>query len=197
MSGDRPAEGAYLDAKLAVIAQQVDERIDGIQGRRRRGLRLGVAALAVLAVGGTAATAAALSYAPPSTIVVEVPVAVERVRCIEGTDATASAYFTVRYAVPAGDAGSVDSITVCRTAHASQDVIDDLTPEELLDRAAEILVADLPAGSAVPSVQYATFGPTELTVTDLEWTPCRDPSVGSSVVFVHAASDAPECEEAT
>lgn len=197
MTRGRPAEGAYLDAKLAVVAHQVEERIDEIQGRRRRGLRTAVATLAVLAVGGTAATAAALSYAPPSTIVVEVPVAVERLRCIEGTDATASAYFTVRYAVPASDAGNVDPVTVCRAAHASGDFIDGLTPEELLDRAAEILAADLAAGSSAPVVQYATFGPADLTATDLEWTPCHDQSVGSSVVFVHPASVTPTCGETT
>jgi hypothetical protein len=197
MTRGRPAEGAYLDAKLAVIAQKVDERIDEIQGRRRRRLRAIVAMLAVLAVGGTAATAAALSYSPPSTIVVEVPVAVERLRCIEGTDATAAAYFTVRYAVPASEADRVDPVSVCRGAHASRDVLDELSPEELLDRAAEILTADLPTGSASPSVQYATFGRVELTTVDLVSTICRDPAAGDSVVFVHAASVVARCEQTT
>jgi hypothetical protein len=195
VSGDRPAEGAYLDAKLAVIAQQVDERIDGIQGRRRRGLRLGVAALAVLAVGGTAATAAALSYAPPSTVVIEVPVTVERLRCIEGVDATAPAYFTVRYAVPAGEPDDVDAVTVCRAAHASAEPAAALSPEALLERAAGILTADLPPGAAVPTVQYATFGPIAFEYVDAEWTDCRDGSVAGSVVFVHAVATAPVCED--
>ena len=149
-----PAEGRHLEAKLAIIGQQVEERIDVLQGRRRRTLRIGVAALAALALGGTAATAAALSYTPPATVVVEVPVTIENLRCV---DDAGVAYFTVRYAVPASEADPVDREAACDTARAVAAGIDpDATPEQLLDTAAAVLAES--ADGAELQVLHATFG---------------------------------------
>jgi hypothetical protein len=149
----RPAEGRYLDAKLAIIAQQVDERVDGIQGRRRRGLRAGVALLAAVSLGATAATAAALSYSPPATVVVEVPVTVENLRCVEGD----TAYFTARYTVPADEPDPVDRDAACATARVAAAELDpEATPEQLLAIAREVLAES--ADGAEIRVLHATFG---------------------------------------
>lgn len=156
MSGG-PAEGRHLEAKLAIIAQQVDERIDAIEGRRRRGARAGAAALVLLALGGGAATAAALSYPPPATVVVEVPVAVESLRCAEGADADAPAYFTARYSFPAGASDPVDRTSACGAARTvAADLDPDATPEQLLELAAQVLAES--ADGAELRVLHATFG---------------------------------------
>jgi hypothetical protein len=186
----RPAQGVYLDAKLAVIAQQVDERIDGLQGRRRRGVRLGVAALAVLAVGGTAATAAALSYSPPATVVVEVPIAVESLHCIEGVDASAAAYFTVRYVLGADEPDPVDPVAAC-TAARSVGVDSDATPEELLALASQLLAEASPAGGENLTVRHATFSRVGAASGELASTTCGDES--DVTVFLHPAGDAADC----
>lgn len=149
-----PVEGAHLEAKLAIIGQQVEERIDDLQGRRRRGLRVGIGVLAALALGGGAATAAALSYTPPATVVVEVPVTVENLRCVDG----GTAYFTARYAVPAGAPDPVDPDAACELALDAADRLDpSATPEQLLARAARVLSES--AGGADIRVLHATFGP--------------------------------------
>lgn len=149
-----PVEGAHLEAKLAIIGQQVEERIDRLQGRRRRGLRIGIAALAVVALGGTAATAAALSYTPPATVVVEVPVTIENLRCVDGD----AAYFTARYAIPAADPDPVDRDAACAAARKAASTLDPAaTPEQLLAIAAGLLAES--ADGADIRVLHATFGP--------------------------------------
>ena len=60
-----PKAGIHLDAAMAVVEQEVNERIDRIQDRRRRLSRVVVGALLVGTVAGGAATAAALTAAPP------------------------------------------------------------------------------------------------------------------------------------
>ena len=149
-----PADGAYLEAKLAIIGQQVEERIDGIQGRRRRALRVGVAVLAAVSLGATAATAAALTYAPPATVVVEVPVTVENVRCVDGD----AVYFTARYTVSADEPDPVDRTAACAGARGEvADLDPDATPEQLLAVAARVLSES--ADGADIRVLHATFGP--------------------------------------
>lgn len=190
MNTGRPAEGSYLDAKLAVIAQQIDERIDGIQGRRRRRVRFGVAALAVLAVGGTAATAAALSYSPPATVVVEVPTVVESLHCIEGVDASAPAYFTVRYSLEADEPDPVDAVEAC-TAARSVDIDSDATPEQLLRVAAQLLADSSSVGGEEPTVRHATFGSIDAAQAATGSTICGEHS--ATTVFLHAAGAIADC----
>lgn len=154
MSGG-PAEGRELEARLASIGQQVEERIDGLQGRRRRAVRIGVAALTAVALGGTAATAAALSYAPPATVVVEVPVTIESLRCVDGE----SAYFTARYSIPAVAPDGVDREAACDAARVAADELDPgATPDELLAVAARVLSES--GGHTGLRVLHATFGAT-------------------------------------
>ena len=153
-----PAEGRHLEAKLAIIGQQVEERIDDLQGRRRRALRIGVALLATVALGGTAVTAAALSYTPPATVVVEVPVVIENLRCVDGSDADAPAYFTVRYSIPADAPDPVHRDAACDAARDAARGLDPrATPEQLLEVAAEVLSAS--SGGARLRVLHTTFGP--------------------------------------
>lgn len=149
-----PAEGRHLDAKLAIIGQQVEERIDVLERRRRRGWRIGVGMLGAVALGGTAATAAALSYAPPATVVVEVPVIVESLRCVD----EGGAFFTARYSYPADEPDPVDRDAACATAWEAASSLDpDATPEQLLALAGRVLAES--AGGGEFRVLHATFGP--------------------------------------
>jgi hypothetical protein len=177
-----PREGVYLDATLAVIAQQVEERVDRIQHRRRRRLRLGIAALALTTLGAGAATAAALTSPPPATVVVEVPVQIARLQCVEGIDPNAAAYFAVRYAVPAVSGDTIDALAACLDAHAALESWEHLSPEETLARAGQLLRSDSESAGE-PVVQHVSTGPVLLTADVLTAAECDDDE-GTRVVVV-------------
>ena len=196
MSGVEPPEGAHLALRLARIRQEVEERIDESESRRRRAWRVVVGASVAVALGASAATAAALSYLPPATVVVEVPVSVERLRCIDGVDAGRPAYFTVRYAVPAAAPDPVDAVLACQAAaELAGEIGDDLTPRDLLRAAAGVLDdADGDSASA-PTVQHAAFGPSDGDAGDASvWTSCADGPAGDRVVLVHDPATRVDCE---
>ncbi|MBD3941872.1 hypothetical protein IF188_09215 [Microbacterium sp. NEAU-LLC] len=170
---DRPREGIYLDATLAVIGEQVDERIDELTRRRGRRVRIGIATLAVATIASGAATAVALtSRAGEQEPAASAPLTVTReVHCVDRPDPGVAAYFTARYRT--GDDVSVDDAALCasaRSAIAADDgAIAQDSPAELVARALELVrsaatvdaaapgTADGPAPAAV-GVDEASFG---------------------------------------
>lgn len=194
MSG--PKAGIHLDAAMAVVEQEVNERIDRIQDRRRRLARVVVGALLVGTVAGGAATAAALTAAPPETTsVVAEPLVVE-LHCVDGADARASAYFTVRYQIAEEDAPAVAATGVCAAARAALgDSIElaEAEPTELLDIASLIVDAAIPAGPEVDyTVDEASFGPVALPATEVAYGVCERESDGRIAVISLPAVSAPE-----
>lgn len=170
MTRNGPRDGIYLDAALAVAAQEVEERIDRIEARRRRRARLGVAVLSLSTLAGGSIAAAALVTAPPATVVIEVPIELRDLQCVEGADPTAAAYLTLRYAIPAGAPDPLDAAEVCRSARAlligDPAAVLSNAPEELLRRATELLAAGLVAepdetrpAAPAPTVHRASFLP--------------------------------------
>lgn len=88
---NEPKTGIYLDATLSVIQSRVEERIDVLQRRRRRGLVAIVLSLVlVAAVSGTAA--AAVLLVPRSGPAVPI-VASQQFQCVAGSDVAKPAYF--------------------------------------------------------------------------------------------------------
>lgn len=154
-----PKEGIYLDAALAVIGEQLEERIDELSRRRRTRRRFGIAALSVFALASGSVAAVALSSAreaeAPAAVVLSVD---QTVHCIEGDSAARDAYFTVRYRA----ADEADASRLCARAWSalgSEDAaIRSATPEELLSIAAGY-VRESGAGTAV-EVSDAAFGRT-------------------------------------
>jgi len=170
---DRPREGIYLDAALAVIGEQVDERIDELTRRRGRRLRIGFATLAVATiVSGAAAAVAFTSRAADDAPTASAPLTETReVHCVDDTDPATRAYFTARFR--AADDVVVDDAALCaaaRTAIAADDgdIAQD-SPAQLVARALELVrsAATMDAAStgasedpAPPpvSVDEASFG---------------------------------------
>lgn len=114
---DRPKEGIYLDAALAVVGEQLDERIDELSRRRRLRTRVGVAALAVFAVASGGVAAVALSGLAPAPASPAALSAEHEVRCVEGADSD-DAYFTVRYRTAEGEADA-DAVRLCAQARSA------------------------------------------------------------------------------
>lgn len=156
-----PKEGIYLDAALAVIGEQLEERIDELSRRRRTRKRLGVAALSVFALASGSVAAVALSSAvgPEEQVAVTAMAPEHTVQCIEGDSARQDAYFTVRYRVEQGV--TVDAGELCArawTALASDaDEVREATPEELM-RVAAGYVSGEATDAAATVVSDASFG---------------------------------------
>ncbi|MFT4051478.1 MAG: hypothetical protein QM677_04415 [Microbacterium sp.] len=157
---ERPKEGIYLDAALAVIGEQVAERIDEHERRRRRWVRAGVGALALAALAGGSATAIALSATLGDTGSADAASAhtvAAQVRCVEGGDPTATAYFAARYRI--AEQAAIDPVASCRAAAqliAGDATLAALAPEELVATADELL-ARVNGADAV-TVSSAAFG---------------------------------------
>jgi hypothetical protein len=93
---NEPASGIYLDATLTVIRDRVEQRIDVLQRRRRRGvLALVLSLVFVAAVSGTAAAAVLLA---PRSAPVSPIVAAQQLQCVAGSDVAKPAYFGARFA---------------------------------------------------------------------------------------------------
>lgn len=165
---DRPREGTYLDAALAVVGEQLEERIDELSRRRRMRNRVGIAALAVATVVSGSMAAVALSN-PTTDAAAPAPVSLTvsaELRCVDGFDASRPAYFAVSYRTT--DEGALDGERACaaaRSALAADDAqVTSAAPAALVAMAAELLgeamgasgatVADLPA----VAVDEASFG---------------------------------------
>ena len=81
----QPKEGIYLDAALAVIGEQIDERIDEVSRRRRTRRRFGVAALSIFALASGSVAAFALSATGEREEAPAVVMSAEHVvQCVEG-----------------------------------------------------------------------------------------------------------------
>lgn len=158
-----PKEGIYLDATLAVIGEQLDERIDELSRRRRTRRRFGVAALSVFALASGSIAAVALSATgegeePPAVVMSTEHV----VQCVEGEFAARDAYFTVRYRTTAG--AGVDQPRLCAQAWA--DLASDssallaATPEGLITIVEGYLseAIDLEEADVAVEVSEASFG---------------------------------------
>lgn len=164
MSAQTPApkEGIYLDAALAVVGEQIAERIDDVERRRRtrRGIGTAMLALAVVASGSVAAVALATRDAEeiPAKIAYEEPAFV---RCVEAPDAADAAYFTVRYRVSTGV--RVDGVGLCRKAWETVSMggegLQEKTPEELSQLAEGLVLGESDAahGASVLVTEVA-FG---------------------------------------
>lgn len=194
-----PKIGTHLDAALAVVEQEVNERIDRIQDRRRRISRFVVGTLLVGTVAGGAAAAAALTAAPPDTTPVVVAPLVVELHCVDGVDASASAYFTVRYAVAPDDETAITPGGVCSEARAAlKDSIDlaESEPTELLEVASLIVDAAVDAVDAEGAeftVDEASFGVTSLSATvDVAYGACERESDGRIVVLAIPTDSAPQ-----
>lgn len=143
----QPKQGIYLDAALAVIGEQVDERIDEIERRRRRSARWGVAALSLAVVASGSVAAVALS-AQRAADVAPPPVAAtvaHELRCVEGADAGAASYFTMRFR--SADADVTDTAAaLCDRAwkHLGEDgdALRSASPAELVALAETFAAAD-------------------------------------------------------
>jgi hypothetical protein len=139
----QPKEGVYLDAALAVISEQIDERIDESSRRRHRRRVWGVAGLVSATVLSGSVAAYALTAAGTSGEASAPPVAMtaHSIACVDGTDAAATAYFTARYRVAADV--EVSPTAICTSARAVADAdVRALSPD-----AARALAGRLIAGA--------------------------------------------------
>lgn len=142
--GARPREGIYLEAALAVIGEQVDERIDELSRRRRLRSRITIGALSVFAIASTSVAAVAITSASvqhDSATRVGAAAIEHELHCIAGPSPHLPAYFTTRYEATASV--SVDPVAVCGAAYRSVTAPDadfgSLTPSQLVIFAAGLL----------------------------------------------------------
>lgn len=162
---DGPREGIYLDTALAVIGEQIGERVDGLERHRRRRTRLGIAALSVLTIASSSVAAVAITAAgrdadAPAAVVHTVEVDVQ---CVDGVDPRRPAYFATSLRV--SDGTTVDAGAVCATARrelANDPTLHAESPRQLVTRAEaiveEVAVAGPEAGDDVATVDEASFG---------------------------------------
>ena len=153
-----PKEGIYLDATLAVIGQQLDERIDELSRRRRIRLRAVFAAVSLFAVAsGSVAAYAATTVSHSETQPVRVASAIADVRCVDALDGNGPAYFAVHYRADVSP--TADPAAICASAGAAlaadPSTYRAMSPDAAI-AAATTLVAD--AGAMHATVQRATFG---------------------------------------
>lgn len=156
-----PKEGIYLDAALAVIGEQIEERIDELSRRRRARRRVGVAALSIFALASSSVAAVALSTARDAEEPAAVVMSAEHVvQCVEGESAVRDAYFTIRYR--AAEGAGVDQLHLCGQAWSAlasdSTEIRAATPDELISIAADYVSAAAPDAGTAVSVSDAAFG---------------------------------------
>lgn len=159
---EKPREGVYLDAALAVVGEQIEERIDQLSHRRAVRRRMGGGALAAATLLSGAIAAAALSGAFPGAQP-EAAAPVDwgqpaQLRCVEGADAEALAFFTAEYRVPEGT--TVDAAAVCSGARAmikgDARLLGEASPEQLVVLAESVLRVALVEDEV--AVSDASFG---------------------------------------
>ncbi|PRY68132.1 hypothetical protein B0I08_105297 [Glaciihabitans tibetensis] len=192
-----PREGIYLDSALAIVEQQVNERIDAVTHRRRTASRALIVGLLVTTLGGGVATAAALTITPaPAAPSMMVESSLE-LHCVDGPATIVPAVFTARLSVRAKAGSELDLAAVCagaRVAVASDSAgtLQDSTPDELLRVATDIVTASATQSSNQSSnqsadVAEASFGPLQPSApTPTRFTTCERASDGRVVVLMTA-----------
>lgn len=180
-----PKEGIYLDAALAAVGERVDEQIDRIAARRRRRSRALVASLAATTLLGGAVTAAALTFAPepPAAPVYEL----HSVRCVEGADDAAGAFYAVRFEIDAALQDRVNPEALCRAAWdrlAAAPRLVDAGPAQLLALGRELIRA-----TSTPSAEEPKL-PLEVTPRSSTFGALRDPAALPPVRSVCGNADA-------
>ncbi len=193
---ERPKEGIYLDATLAVIGEQLDARIDELTRRRRTRSRFGVAALAVVALASGSVAAVAITTAGPDAApAAAAHTEVADLHCIDGLDPARAAYFTVRYRVaPEMVVEDAATCAAAREAIAADGSLTEASPAELVGLADRLLegnatrpeAENAPAPDAV-SVEEASAGPLALVTGPLAPIVCT--ADAGTVVYLGAASD--------
>lgn len=154
-----PKEGIYLDAALAVIGEQVDERIDEISRRRRRRGKVALAVLALATVLSGSAAAYAVTVVAAHARVTEqhaVAIVAGEARCADAGQS--DAFFTAHYRASADSALSESALCAAVRADLVADPrrYEALTPDGALAAAATLLTD---AGGVDITVQKATFSP--------------------------------------
>lgn len=163
---ERPKEGVYLAATLAVMGEQLDERIDELARRRRLRARVGVTALAVCAVASGGVAAVALSAAAPELPAPAALTAEHELRCVDGDAVGDDAYFTVRYRL-GEDEPPAEAVRLCALARSAVearfDEFGSATPAQLIEIAEDLVAQALTrtGTDAVPAVAVddAAFRP--------------------------------------
>lgn len=156
-----PKQGIYLDATLAIIGEQVDERVDELSRHRRTRRRLGITALSVAALASSSVAAVALSSAGRNESPAPVAKSAEHVvECVDGESAHRDAYFTIRFRATEG--AGVDQLRLCAQAWSAletqQPRLASATPDELIDIAHGFVTAAAMIDSIDVSVSDAAFG---------------------------------------
>ena len=193
---ERPKEGVYLEAALGVIGEQVSERIDEISRRRRRRAKGGVVALAVATVlsGSLAAAAVTGAFESSATGAVQESAAWAapvQLRCVEGTDAQAPAFFTASYRAHPGVMIDAAACAEARTVIGTDaEALSAATPDELVIAAEGVLRASAPEGVQVVE---ASFG--RVSADALPQARACLSDGGAVVLLVAAGADAPSCRE--
>jgi hypothetical protein len=185
-----PREGIYLAAALAVVEQQVNERLDGVVARRRRATRALLVGLLVTTLAGGAATAAALTVIPePTTPTVMIESSLE-LHCIDGDSTAAPALFTARISVRTEAGSPLDLAGICSTARAAlvadhADALQTATPDDLLDAASAIVTTSTEKSSSeLVDVVEASFGSAQPTAGPTDVATCERSRDGRLVVLM-------------
>jgi hypothetical protein len=188
--GQGPREGIYLGAALAVVEQQINERLDVLTRRRRTVTRALIAGLVVTTLGGGAATAAALTFAAapsaPEVTVVETSL---ELHCVQGETADVPAFFTARLTVLGEAAADVDTAAICGAAFAAVGsdggALRDSTPDELLANATALVADSAGLVDGETTVLESSFGAVSDSAGDgTRVTSCERADDGRVVVLV-------------
>ena len=189
--GPGPREGIYLDAALAIVEQQVNERIDVLAQRHRTTSRALIVGLLVTTLGGGVATAAALTISPEPPAAPTMMESSLELHCVDGPSTTAPALFTARFSLRTAAGSSIALAAICAAARSAvvadaAPSLQDASPDDLLAVATDIIATS----TAQKSIQWvdvaeASFGSVQPSATaPTSFTTCERSSDGRLVVLM-------------